>query len=218
MQASRIAAEFRKNWDSPEFITSLERPFQWTDPAESLLSYHRNQPRSLILDSTQPFSVPHIIIEEAELQDPYMAEYANRVPSPQDYGFGQWLTVPCSRLINVTPTSWDSDDDEGDDFYGQVIFARTSDLDTLAPELCPDQSSSSSESESPTSLATPLDTSWLDGSLFSDEVACKDKRSSVFDEPDDYHRSVSDYGFDEDEDDLPPFDDWYTDIARRSTM
>ena len=214
-----MAAEFRRNWDTPQYIASLEQPFIWTDPAESLLSYHRNQPRSLILDSTKPFSVPHIIIEEAELQDPYMA-FANCIPSPQDYAFGQLLTIPAKGVSFIND---DPDDYGAEDFLGQVIFAGTSDIENSVPELCPDQGSSSSESESPTSPSTPLDPSesWLDDTIYThDVVECTDiPHPSLFTEPDIYcHRSESEYDLDEDEDDLPPFDDWYTDIARRSTV
>lgn len=208
LQASRIAAEFRRNWDSPEFVASLEQPFQWRDPAEFLLSYHRNQPRSLVLDSTQPFSVPHIIIEEAELQPPSVA-FANCIPSPQDRRFGQMLAVP-QRWVAII----NDPDDYDEEFAGEVIYAGTP--DDSVPELSPD--SSSSESESPTSPSTPLDTSWLNGSLFSDEVECKDRHSPLYDEPQDYRHSVSEYALDEDEDELPPFDDWYTDTIRRSAM
>ena len=73
------------------------------------------------------------------------------------------------------------------------------------------------------SPSTPLDPSesWSDDTIYThDVVECTDiPHPSLFTEPDIYcHRSESDYDLDEDEDDLPPFDDWYTDIARRSTV
>ena len=32
--ASNVARYFRRRYDNPEFIESLEKPFEWTDPAE----------------------------------------------------------------------------------------------------------------------------------------------------------------------------------------
>ena len=32
--ASRVAAAFRQRYDDPEFLSSIEKPFEWVDPAE----------------------------------------------------------------------------------------------------------------------------------------------------------------------------------------
>lgn len=32
--ASRAAAAFRQRYDDPEFLSSIEKPFEWVDPAE----------------------------------------------------------------------------------------------------------------------------------------------------------------------------------------
>ncbi|CAL1701244.1 unnamed protein product [Somion occarium] len=220
IQASILAAEFRRNWDSPDFAWSVEKPFQWTDPAEPLLAYHHRQTRSLILDSAEPFLAPHIIIEEAEPQDPD-EPYVSGTRNPQDYAFGQLLIVPARyvNLINVRRLGEDSydedededeDDDEDDEIIGEdegeydEVIDEVESLEAI-PDMYPD---SSSDSDGPSSPSSPLDATWLDYSQFSDEVISKDGPADLFDEPE--------YAIDEDDDELPPFDDWYVSVAQRS--
>ncbi|KAJ7571851.1 hypothetical protein C8J56DRAFT_996912 [Mycena floridula] len=92
--ASMTASYFRQRYDAPEFVATMDRPFQWTDPGEPLLEASKWHLDTLILDSLFPCTVPHIIINGPLLtfEDPW----ANAVPFMQDCAFGNKLVVVTS--------------------------------------------------------------------------------------------------------------------------
>ncbi|KAH7875424.1 uncharacterized protein C8R40DRAFT_1069441 [Lentinula edodes] len=61
IMANQAANSFRERYDSALPFSNIDRPFSWTDPAEPILSASRFYRATLILDSTNPFRVPHII-------------------------------------------------------------------------------------------------------------------------------------------------------------
>jgi len=199
--ASNIAQSFRERWDSPEFVESFEKPFRWTDPAEPLLDYHRRNPLSIILDSTTPCTTPHIIIEEAPLQDPWEA-CVNSTISPQDCGFGYFLTVPFHHVdfVNVPiPPPLNREDTSEYDTYDDSLM--------MTPAL------------SESLLLTEDDSSWTPGTdsipLQSEGSRVEFGKSLDSDMSSDIYNSFDD---EDDEDGLPPLDDWYLTIMRRQQM
>ncbi|KAH7877072.1 uncharacterized protein C8R40DRAFT_1097149 [Lentinula edodes] len=98
IMASQAANSFRERYDSALPFSNIDRPFSWTDPAEPILSASRFHRATLILDSTNPFRVPHIIINQPPPEDQWLTA-TNTVNDPQDYGFGRYLVVH-SRGVN----------------------------------------------------------------------------------------------------------------------
>ncbi|KAJ3886012.1 hypothetical protein GG344DRAFT_82122 [Lentinula edodes] len=92
IMASQAANSFRERYDSALPFSNIDRHFSWTDPAEPILSASRFHRATLILDSTNPFRVPHIIINQPPPEDQWLTA-TNTVNDPQDYGFGRYLVV-----------------------------------------------------------------------------------------------------------------------------
>ncbi|KAI0796925.1 hypothetical protein C8Q75DRAFT_742700 [Abortiporus biennis] len=253
--ACEIAPLFRKQWDIPEYAQTHERPYHWSDPAQPLLSLHSSLPGSLILDSTNPFKIPHIIIEEAPPENPWEASVNNTL-DPQNFEFGNLLTVPSHhvRFVNYYERfsrfeyedfeveNGDGDDDEDrfsesvcsdvvdnvddDSGYSSVddsheIVTPTSQCEFHIYEVNGDgdqdklwQSSITSSSTKPTfqsSQSGPDYHSIHPHGLPSSSTKPSSSQGNYSE------ASVSNYDLEDDEDDLPPFDDWYLSIATRST-
>jgi hypothetical protein len=170
---------------------------------------------TLIIDSPTPSITPHIIINEPPLYDanPWINIY-NATQNPQDCAFGKYLTVP-SMLVEVINS----------------------------PRICalkePPPSGSTSDSSVP---ATPLLFTLVEAmpahSPYTSDLLCDELDNKDMDIPDlkiiselddacaEYYDSESEYGSQEDEDDgydeygdeddLPPLDDWYQQIASRT--
>ncbi|KAI0082385.1 hypothetical protein K474DRAFT_1702906 [Panus rudis PR-1116 ss-1] len=188
-QASLEAPSFRSRWDVSEFAESHDRPFEWVDEAEPLLAMFYQNPRAIIIDSTQPCTIPHIVIEEAEPQDPWEA-YANAMINPQDARF-LVIPHPCLTVINCEDTvesylpiaTYEDCFEEAE----EVEIGNISELSSCASS----DLSSDDESDPP---VTPIDVPWT-----NDSQCLITKQGLSFD--DEYH-------IDEDDDELPSLDDW----------
>ncbi|KAM6496074.1 hypothetical protein JOM56_008780 [Amanita muscaria] len=216
----RKAAAFAASEAARSFLTCneyrcpSEKPFRWTDPAEPFLQ-RKNQFRgTIVIESPSPFSVPHIIINEPPPQDPWIP-WHNATNSPQDHGFGRYLVV-LHRMVLYTNTPESSED------YWGSLFA-------------------SPESENLDPQAYREDTDY--GGNFHAEILHVSENVNIFDSFDEspWTAIMDRYsaallktqeppfecsgaaGFDQttegvtydDEDELPPFDDWYQSIATR---
>ncbi|KAH8094869.1 hypothetical protein BXZ70DRAFT_341647 [Cristinia sonorae] len=211
--ASTIAFEFRRRWDDPGFTAEYEKPFEWTDEAEPLLVQHSRDSSSIILDSPYPCTVPHIIITEAPPQDPFEAQL-NNTPNPQDAGYGYYLTVPNIYVdtINVPPPAPSPYTSYDDPYFAcsssEITFSEDEDLEGIY-----ESESGSDEDDSPM-LRTPPNLP-----LEFEDIALS---NNGFSGPKSDSLSSSSFEFDDNEDDdedsLPPFDDWYLNIAQRATQ
>ncbi|KAK2466047.1 hypothetical protein APHAL10511_001689 [Amanita phalloides] len=76
-----------------EYACPSEKPFRWTDPAEPFLQRKNQYRGTIVIESPSPFTIPHIIINEPPPQDPWIY-WHNATTTPQDHGLGQYLTVP----------------------------------------------------------------------------------------------------------------------------
>ncbi|KAF5358924.1 hypothetical protein D9758_004847 [Tetrapyrgos nigripes] len=97
--ASTFALSYRTRYDTEYLFAQIEKPFCWVDPAEALLAASNHHPHTIIIDSPHPFTIPHIIITAPPPEDLW-ASFTNTVPSPQNAGFGYYLTVPGHKPIN----------------------------------------------------------------------------------------------------------------------
>jgi len=211
MHASAVATSFRARWGSDLFCWQIERPFKWTDPAEPLLSHYCHDPNALILDSVDPFLAPHIVIHEAPEQD--LKTLEDIYVSPQCCYYGYLLTHPvgcsgtcCYHHTYSTPPVLELDLPEPD--LSAIEIESIEFVDEV--ELNSDSSSDSdsgSDSSSDT-LVTPHDAAFPHVPSLP---LLKDTPPPELDE-----RFFIDE--DEDEDGLPPFDDWYQTIARRAAV
>ncbi|KAI0346845.1 hypothetical protein BDW22DRAFT_464633 [Trametopsis cervina] len=195
MQDCLIAPSFRERWDSPEFCQRQERPFVWSDPAAPLLEYYGSCRDARIIDSITPFSVPHIIIHEAPDQTPWEA-CENRVVVPQNCAYLMVPGTPC-HCPPVVPSQTEA--------APELVVSTISDDDELSSvdsEADEEFESTTEESDSESALDTPKD------GVFRFMV------------PDDIPSACPTFGHDfaleEDDDELPPFDDWYQEIAQRA--
>ncbi|THH30701.1 hypothetical protein EUX98_g3501 [Antrodiella citrinella] len=199
--ASTVALDFRKRWDSPRYAAQFEKPLHWTDQAEALLASYSRDPSSLVIDSPRPCTIPHIVITEAPLQDPWEA-FVNNTPNPQDCGYGYYLTVP-SALVDHVNVAWPADEHTSDDPY----FASPL---SMSLSECSDDNTGESESgsdddlESPLPLTPPTSHLEFDVDVVMPDACRKTAPTATF------------YVDEDEEDDLPPFDDWYLDIAQRA--
>ncbi|KAJ3971862.1 hypothetical protein EV361DRAFT_183549 [Lentinula raphanica] len=110
--ASQFAATYRKRYDIALPFSNIDRPFQWSDPAEPFLSTSRFLRATIVLDSPNPFRIPHIIINQAPPEDEWLTD-TNALNDPQDYGFGRYLVVQARGVHYVNEPE--------DDYY--ALFA-----------------------------------------------------------------------------------------------
>ncbi|KIK67782.1 hypothetical protein GYMLUDRAFT_68805 [Collybiopsis luxurians FD-317 M1] len=92
LMASRAAMSYRVRYDVALPFDDIERPFLWSDPAEPILLASRMHRATLIIDSPNPFRVPHIIINQPPPEDQWTTA-SNVLNDPQDYGYGRYLVV-----------------------------------------------------------------------------------------------------------------------------
>ncbi|KAF5393176.1 hypothetical protein D9757_001299 [Collybiopsis confluens] len=86
--ASRASIAYRARYDVALPFADIDRPFSWSDPAEPILLTNRMYRATLIINSPNPFRVPHIIINQPPPENP-----SNVVNNPQDYGYGRYLVI-----------------------------------------------------------------------------------------------------------------------------
>ncbi|KIK04703.1 hypothetical protein K443DRAFT_4459 [Laccaria amethystina LaAM-08-1] len=196
--ASRVAAAFRQKYDDPEFLSSVEKPFKWVDPAEHVLRRNAHHRGVLIIDSPSPFIIPHIMINAPPPQD-FWVTWGNATNSPQDGGFGRYLVVP-SRFD-----------------YINLLQSPCEDLDSICGNEV-DLSESSSPSGTPFP-ETPICDQASDFYIQRPEEMMDDSNENNPElecltrvEPPKFFLSDDD----DEEDGLPPFDDWYQNIAART--
>lgn len=181
----------------------VDKPFEWVDPGAEISIDCRRYRGNVFIESANYCTVPHIMISD-EGNQIWTREFCwNFVPYPQDHNYGGWLTLPCS--------------------YGAVNVADSDDA-------CAWEAASSSTSEQE-SIDTPLD-EFDGGDIFveghGEPAICHD---DVWEDGPDLDTTVKDafethdlvnYSpssgdqIEENEDDLPPFDDWYQSIAQRT--
>ena len=188
--------------------------FRSHDSSQLLLAIG-SRPGNTVLDSVCPLVAPHIIITEPPPQDPWIA-YNNATNDPQDCAFGNRLVVP-SRLVSYVNDY--ANDDSSKFHHGDANLtneeASVSPADTPAP-------------------GTPIFEGYDDSSdpflhrleyddELGDTIQALDVHYSAcgMDLEDLMTRPTCDifaYEDDEDEDDgLPPFDDWYLTIMERTS-
>lgn len=167
-----------------------------------------------IIDSIHPFTVPHIIISSPPPQDPRIP-WSNATNDPQDAGHGRFLTVPSSRSVYI---NCPDDDDDSSGFAASPVSPHDF-IDSL------DDLSEADSTPPCTPFAGDGDTArfWET----SDVVAVTDchqdcggalrvisQKASSQPTCD----ATNPFFVDEDEDDLPPFDDWYTSVLTRTQL
>lgn len=175
---------------------------------QPLLLEYAHQPNTLIIDSVNPFIAPHIVISEAAAQNPWVLDgiYA----PPQNCNYGQYLTHPSHSCVGPCCLSTYSQynlPSPAQEFLPPVEegIGIEAEEEELFQE-CEDESDLGSDSDSSSdALLTPQDDAFLDTS----PMLCKGVRDAS-PEPQSFY-------IDEDDDDLPPFDDWYQSIAQRAT-
>ncbi|KIP12774.1 hypothetical protein PHLGIDRAFT_32674 [Phlebiopsis gigantea 11061_1 CR5-6] len=208
--ASEVAPLFRARWDFEEFQMHMERPFTWTDPAEPLLSDYARQPNTIVIDSVAPFIAPHIVISEAPTQNPWELDciYA----PPQHCYYGTYLTHPSFSCVGpccsysaywsvappqefLPPVPMDVDEEQ------PTIDVETEDAFDVDGGDESDEPETDSDDASTDTPMTPQDGTFVDAPppLFGDGKPAGGVRFHI----------------DEDDEELPPFDDWYRDIAQR---
>ncbi|KAJ2927892.1 hypothetical protein H1R20_g9192, partial [Candolleomyces eurysporus] len=218
-------------YNDASFLESLEKPFVWTDPAEPLLKC-ANYPGVVIIDSSNPFSVPHIMISSPPSQDPWI-HYSVATNDPQDGGFGRYLVVPSQAVsfINMSPTQYsvfDSipDDDDHDDSCSDV----SSETDTSEPRTPidfedeqrylpwghsarylddDDESNPHGSWDCDAQYENSESRSW-EG---SESTIKENKNQEIPDRP---SKHIFYFDDEEEEEDLPPLDDWYLSVASRN--
>ncbi|KAK0491302.1 hypothetical protein IW261DRAFT_80176 [Armillaria novae-zelandiae] len=162
--------------------------YQWTDPAIPLLQSHSHILGTLVLDSINPFRAPHLVITFAPPEDPWIA-WGNQI-SPQYPG---WLTVPGPLSVGY----WDDEDYLLDDHSAMEAAGESDDDVDFLPAAFDQEGDRDEESEPDT---TPPGTPEEERTIHLETI--KEEDEDVWE--------------DEDDDDLPPFDDWYQQIAQRN--
>ncbi|KAH9927256.1 uncharacterized protein B0H18DRAFT_1118532 [Fomitopsis serialis] len=224
LDAASIAPSFRARWEVLEFAHRLERTFKWTDEAEPLLSYFNHCLDTTVIDSPTPCTVPHIVIQEpASSEPPFAASYHNPTPSQQDC---YYLTVPASfvHFVNDESYIWGSSGrtgEEEEDCAPLLVGAVE-----MEAEADSTSASAGSWGEGPD---TPCGSHYELGEAIIEEFEdyveqdedglrpsppLAESCCAAVEEP---AGMVSVDVFEcEEEDELPPFDDWYQSIASRA--
>ena len=211
-----------------ELFSHLEMPVTWSDPASPLLSWFFRLPGALIIDSVTPFTAPHIVITEPPIWDYNLyVNVHNSTQSPQDAGWGQSLVVP-SPLVDFVnlPEEIPFESEDSTSAYDIAIHCVESEMECdLSDSESPSEGSvvGSPESTAPQTpgLLTPIgEEEEFDLVMFASSPPPTNPHLSpvggnelllLEDAPQD----IETYCDDED-DDLPPLDGWYQDIAARS--
>jgi len=209
-----------------ELFSRLEAPITWNDPASPLFSCFRRFPGTLIIDSVTPFTVPHIVITEPPIWDynPYVNMH-NSTQTPQDAGWGQSLVVP-SPVVEFVNLPEDVPFEFGESTLGCSIIAQYAGSGGEDDMWESESPSEGSVVGSPTStvlqtpgLLTPIDEEEeFDLMMFASSPLHDPLLSPVGGDDlllEDPPQDVEIFCDDED-DDLPPLDSWYQDIAARS--
>ena len=168
-----------------------------------------------------PFTVPHIVVSEPPPQNPWIA-YDNRPSDPQDSQWGARLTVPANHVtvVNQPPgeTEADVESEPDSEFGDEEAHAEFINYVTSLRFEPP-----------PVISANPLTTEDSRELFFADE--------SVHDEGGEFASFLGDASSSQieeglaviscdelsqtgfmaldDDDDLPPFDEWYTSVQSR---
>ncbi|KAF6762231.1 hypothetical protein DFP72DRAFT_1061500 [Ephemerocybe angulata] len=210
IEVSECAKILSDRYD-PEYLESLEKPFQWTDPAEPLLETAGYQGVQLLFDSMTPFSVPHILLCTPPAQDPWIP-YSTATNDPQDCGFGRYLVVP-SQQVSFINMAGDYDDD-----YDICETPSDSEPSTPEPMTPPDLEIDSYFWRDPDAYANDNDDEAENDQYDDPEYVAYDRKIDEIETQDIPSRPGKPifYFDDEDEDDLPPLDDWYISVARRN--
>lgn len=230
--ASNVAHSLRPRYSPTtmsELFSRLETSITWSDPALPLLSCFLRFPGTLIIDSVTPFTVPHIAITEPPIWDynPYVNIH-NSTQTPQDAGWGQSLVVP-SPVVDFVNLPEDITPEFGESTSGHNIITQYAESEGEGGIWEPESPSDGSVVESPAStvlqtpgLLTPIDEEEeFDLMMFASSPLRDTYLSPVGDDqllietPGDVPEDTETFCDDED-DDLPPLDSWYRDIAARS--
>jgi hypothetical protein len=163
------------------------------------------------LGAASELSVPLIIITEPPPEDHWIA-WNNATNNPQDFGYGRYLTVPSRSVsfVNFWPDEAEMEERHPDDDLFDVDPEETSSpVDTPAPGtpvLGSDDTACFSAS------CAEYDGEEVSGMLVDTWVEDAQSPSTC-----EIARPSCDIFAGED-DDLPPFDDWYLSIAARTNL
>ena len=229
--ASNVAHSLNSRYSSTvmsELFSRLEMTIAWSDPALPLLSCFRRFPGTLIIDSVTPFTVPHVVITEPPIWDynPYVNIH-NSTQTPQDAGWGQSLVVP-SPVVDFVNLPQDITFGFGESTSEHTTIAQYGESEREGDMWEPESPSEGSVVGSPVStvlqtpgLLTPIDEEEeFDLIMFASSPLRDSHLSPVGDDQllvDTQGDALEDDGaFCDEDDDLPPLDSWYQDIAARS--
>ncbi|KAG2155035.1 uncharacterized protein EDB93DRAFT_130423 [Suillus bovinus] len=209
LSASAVCTRFNESMAASQ----LERPFVWTDPAQPILLASRIFPGVSIIESDCAFRAPHIIIIAAEPHDPWIS-WGNRVED-QNY---EYLTVypKSSSTPPINPISLATDSVPGPHRQGDPDNAafiqphsdhsRECHLTSIPPSfhesgcfLTPQEKGRTTCTCTDHPHFTPDVKEFTDSNIDLSIIRCETPT------PDS-----------DDEDDLPPFDDWYLSVIERS--
>lgn len=227
--ARRLHPRYASSGMASEHFSHLEMPITWSDPASPLLSYFRRFPGTLIIDSVTPFTVPHIVITEPPIWDYNLyVNMHNSTQNPQDAGWGQFLVVP-SPVVEFINLPEDIPFEFGESTSGYSIIAQYAESEAedemweseSPPEGSGVGSPASTALQTP-GLLTPIDEEEeFDLMMFASSPPQGSHPSIIDDDlllieaPEGVPETAGAFCDDED-DDLPPLDSWYQDIAARS--
>ncbi|KAG2156295.1 hypothetical protein DEU56DRAFT_723823, partial [Suillus clintonianus] len=214
LSASAVCARFNKSGAA----SHLERPFVWTDPAQPILLASRHFPGISIIESDCPFRAPHIIIIAAEPHDPWIS-WSNRVED-QDYEYlpvyPKRSSTPPINTASLATVSVPGPHHHVDPDNGFIEphsdHSRECHLIDIPPPL--DESGcllTLYEKGCMTCTECPHSTPDVDGLTASERMS--DGLSIIRCET-----PTPDFDDEEEEDDLPPFDDWYLSVIERSKV
>ncbi|EMD40939.1 hypothetical protein CERSUDRAFT_71183 [Gelatoporia subvermispora B] len=211
--ASLEAPSFRCRWGDPDFRVAVERPFKWSDPAEPLLSEYGRYLGSTVIDSHKPCSIPHIVIQEPPPQIPWTLD-TGCTPSPQDFGFGYYLTVPSPAVEYINCEAMPDEERYTEDSAGERTPSSSSDMTEVSSleTLVLDEdygAPSCAVASDPFALDSDDDITPLP-SLGPDAkgLLCEKFRSLCL--------GTFEASWANEDDDLPPFDTWYQGTASRA--
>ncbi|OSX59485.1 hypothetical protein POSPLADRAFT_1184248 [Postia placenta MAD-698-R-SB12] len=203
--AASVALSFHVRWRDPAFRLRFERPFHWTDAAEPLLSFFSQTLGATVIDTVTPCTTPHIVIEEPAPEQCW-ALYHNSVPNPQDVGFGHYLTVPSSfvNYVNAQP-----------DPFEEAADAGMEDVDSSSAQDSGGPPTPNSVGPNDVDLVMSSEHAVVTREDESEDVCHADVVADTM--PYSYSGTGADgYSMGDDDDEgLPPFDDWYQSIASR---
>jgi len=229
-EACEAALAVCERFSGSNSASQFEKPFVWTDPAQTVLSLCRLFHGTMVFESDCPFIAPHIMVSEPPPQSPWIS-WGNGI-NPQNFDqlsvFSNCTPVMTSdNTIEIALSDCGADHECNASTWGLHLFSEDSDgsdsdnysrEETSSPVTPPhgDEFGSVHVNDSQDTRETERNACSAGLFVLDREEACSALYSRTMSAGLSQSRCETPTPDSDNEDDLPPFDDWYISVVEQS--